>query len=86
VNWGWLGGGAVGGVVAVVMHFRSFLRDRDRRRMKEEVMLVFMRDMAMNHLPHIYHALRQIAKQHGVELDEPPPIKFIEFNGDNKGH
>ena len=36
----------------------------------------FIRDVALNHLPHIYHALRRIAAHQGVEIDDPPPVHF----------
>jgi hypothetical protein len=37
--------------------------------------------MAINHLPHLYHALRQIAGHLGIELTDPPPVQFMELNG-----
>jgi hypothetical protein len=80
MNLGWIGGIAVAGVQLVV-----FLRWAHRRMRDDEINRAFVRDMATNHLPHLYGALRQIAQHQGVELSDPPPIKFIEFNGD-KGH
>jgi hypothetical protein len=41
----------------------------------------FIRDVAINHLPHIYHALGRIAAYHGVAIDDPPPVRFVELNG-----
>ena len=40
--------------------------------------------MAINHLPHLYLALRQIAGHLGIELREPPPVQFLELNGTNR--
>ena len=40
--------------------------------------------MAINHLPHLYHALRQIACHLGLELKEPPPVQFLELNGHDR--
>jgi len=57
-----------------------FLRWLHRRTRDDEIRRAFVRDMAVNHLPHLYHALRQIASQLGLELEEPPPVQFIEFN------
>jgi hypothetical protein len=41
----------------------------------------FIRDVATNHLPHIYHVLWRIAAHHGIEIDDPPPVRFLELNG-----
>lgn len=61
-----------------------FLRWLHRRTRDDEIRCAFVRDMAVNHLPHLYHALRQIASQLGLELQEPPPVQFIELNGQNR--
>ena len=61
-----------------------FLRWLHRRMRDDEVRRVFMRDMAVIHLPHLYHALRQIAAHLGLELKEPPPVQFLELNGDGR--
>ena len=37
--------------------------------------------MALNHLPHLYHGLRQIGNHLGIELKDPPPVQFLELNG-----
>jgi hypothetical protein len=37
--------------------------------------------MAINHLPHLYHALSQIAGHLGIQLKEPPHVQFLELNG-----
>lgn len=44
----------------------------------------FVEDMACNHLPHLYHADRKICEKLGIELEDPPPIRFIKFNGNGK--
>ncbi len=51
----------------------------------DEMRRVFMRDMALNHLPHLYHALRQIGVHLGLEIEDPPPVQFLELNGHGKG-
>ena len=58
-----------------------FLRWLHRRTRDEEIRRAFIRDMAVNHLPHLYHGLRQIAGHLGLELKEPPPVQFLELNG-----
>ena len=58
-----------------------FLRWLHRRTRDDEIRRAFVRDMAINHLPHLYHALRQIAGHLGIELEEPPHVQFLELNG-----
>ena len=67
-----------------LVQFAIFLRWLHRRTRDDEIRRAFVRDMAVNHLPHLYHALRQIASHLGIELKEPPPVQFIEFNGQNR--
>jgi hypothetical protein len=61
-----------------------FLRWLHRRMRDDEMRRVFMRDMAINHLPHLYHALRLIAARLGLELKDPPPVQFLELNDDER--
>jgi len=61
-----------------------FVRWLHRRLRDDEVQRAFVRDLATNHLPHLYHALRLIAAHHGIALDEPPPIRYVEFNGSDR--
>ncbi len=48
-----------------------------------EITRAFVRDIATNHLPHIYNALQKIAAQQGIELDETPLVQFVDLN---RGH
>jgi hypothetical protein len=66
------------------LQFLFFLRWLHRRTRDDEIRRAFIRDMAINHLPHLYHALRQIASQLGIELKEPPPVQFLELNGHDR--
>ena len=66
---------------ALFTQFCLFVRWLHRRVRDSAIEREFVRDMAINHLPHIYHALRQLAHHHGVELKEPPPVRFLELNG-----
>jgi len=65
----------------LLTQFCLFLRWLHRRMRNADIDRAFIRDMANNHLPHIYHALRLIAAYHGIEIDEPPPVRFLELNG-----
>jgi hypothetical protein len=52
------------------------------RRLRDAAMeRAFIRDVALNHLPHIYHALQRIAAHQGIEIDDAPPVRFLELNG-----
>jgi hypothetical protein len=57
-----------------------FLRWLHRRLRDSAIERTFLSDMANNHLPHIYHALRLIAAHQGIDIGEPPPVRFIEWN------
>src|SRR5437868_1874243 len=57
-----------------------FLRWLHRRLRDDEIHRAFVYDVATNHLPHIYDALRAIAEQQGIAQSEPPPLPFIDLN------
>jgi hypothetical protein len=67
--------------VPLIVQLGLFLRWLHRRTLDDEIQRAFVRDMATNHLPHLYHALRHIAQHLGMPLPEPPPIHFLEING-----
>ncbi len=71
-------------IVSIVVQFALFARWLHRRMRDDEIARAFVRDMATNHLPHIYSALRQIAGHLGLELQQPPPIRWLEINGAEK--
>jgi hypothetical protein len=52
-----------------------------RRVRDDEIQRAFVRDLACSHLPHIYTVLRHIANHLRIELPDPPPLRFIEVNG-----
>jgi len=66
--------------VPVVVQFVIFLRWLHRRMRNEEITRAFVRDIATNHLPHIYNALQKIAMQQGIDLDETPMVQFVDLN------
>jgi hypothetical protein len=61
-----------------------FLRWLHRRMRDDEIERAFVHDMATTHLPYIYHALRLIASHLAVELEDPPPLRFLELNGNSR--
>jgi hypothetical protein len=72
---GWLAA-----LVPVLVQFVVFLRWLHRRMRSEEITRAFVRDIATNHLPHIYNALQKIAAQQGITLDETPLVQFVDLN------
>jgi hypothetical protein len=72
-------------IVPVAVQFAVFLRWLHRRMRNEEITRAFVRDIATNHLPHIYNALQQIASRQGIELDETPLVQFVDLNKRRKG-
>jgi hypothetical protein len=37
-------------------------------------------------LPHIYSALREIAAQQGIELEDPPLVRFVDLRNHGSRH
>jgi hypothetical protein len=72
------------GAFTLVTQLFVFFRWLHRRLRDAAIERGFIRDVAINHLPHIYHALRRIADHHGVEIEDPPPVRFLELNGREK--
>jgi hypothetical protein len=70
--------------LSTLAQFAMFIRWLHRRTRDDEIRRAFIRDMALNHLPHLYHALRQIAGHLGLELQEPPPVQFLDLNGHDR--
>lgn len=70
--------------ISSLVQFFIFLRWLHRRARDDEIRREFVRDMAIHHLPHLYHALRQIGERLGLELADPPRVQFLEFNGHDR--
>jgi hypothetical protein len=71
-------------LVPVVVQCVVFLRWLHRRMRNDEITRAFVRDIATNHLPHIYNALQKIAAQQGIELDETPLVQFVDLSRRNR--
>jgi len=67
-------------LIPVAAQFVLFVRWLHRRMRNDEITRAFVRDIATNHLPHIYNALQKIAGGQGIELDETPLVQFIDLN------
>lgn len=73
--------GWITAIAVVCVQFVLVARWLYRRMRDDEINRAFVRDMATNHLPHVYQALRQLAEAQGIELKEPPLVRFVELNG-----
>ncbi len=73
--------GLIAAVCSGALQFVLFLRWLHRRMRDDEISRVFVRDMALIHLPHIYAALQQIAVRQGIDLAETPVVHFSDVNG-----
>jgi hypothetical protein len=71
----------VAAVIPVGVQFVLFLRWLHRRMRNDEIVRAFVRDIATNHLPHIYSALHAIAQKQGIDAPEPPVVRFVELHG-----
>ena len=71
---------------ATLAQFLLFLRWLHRRMRDDEITRTFVSDIATNHLPHIYQALRQIAEEQGIVLEEPPLLRFVDLREKNCEH
>ena len=69
----------IGAAATTLAQFLLFLRWLHRRVRDDEITRTFVSDIATNHLPHIYSALRQIAEEQGITLEEPPLLRFIDL-------
>jgi len=56
-----------------------FLRWMHRRMRDDEIQRVFVRDLALRHLPNIYRALHIIAEQQGIKLEEMPMVNYVDL-------
>ncbi|MGC2526835.1 MAG: hypothetical protein WA639_03750 [Candidatus Acidiferrum sp.] len=68
-------------LVPIAVQFVLFLRWLHGRMRNDEIVRAFVRDIATNHLPHIYSALHAIARKQGIDPQEPPLVRFVEFQG-----
>jgi hypothetical protein len=68
-------------LASVAVQLIVFLRWLHRRMRDDEINRAFIRDMATNHLPHIYERLEQLCAQQGIDRTSAPPIRWLDLNG-----
>ena len=67
-------------IASAGVQFVLLLRWLHRRMRDDEINRAFIRDVATNHLPHIYSALRRIAAEKGIDLEDPPLLRFVDLH------
>jgi hypothetical protein len=67
--------------LTALVQFFLFLRWLYRRVRNDELLRVFVEDMATSHLPHIYERLNQLCDQQGIARSTTPTIHWIKLNG-----
>jgi hypothetical protein len=72
-------------VASAGVQFVLFLRWLHRRMRDDEINRAFIRDVALNHLPHIYSALQSIAQQQGIAIDPAPVVRFVDLHSGSQG-
>jgi len=70
--------------VPCLVQFVMFMRWLHRRVRDDEIQRTFVRDLGYAQLPYIHAALRQIASRFNIELPDPPPLRFLEVNGNGR--
>lgn len=70
-------------IASAGVQFVLFLRWLHRRMRDDEINRAFFRDVALNHLPHIYSALQSIAQQQGITIDPAPVVRFVDLRHSN---
>jgi hypothetical protein len=65
--------------ITAFVQFILFLRWLYRRVRNDEIMRVFVEDMATSHLPHIYRLLERICDEKGIEHSAEPPIRWMDL-------
>jgi hypothetical protein len=59
----------------------AHLRYLHRKMANDALIRQFVIDVATNHLPHLYHGQNKIGSALGIDLGEPPVIRFAQING-----
>ncbi len=56
-----------------------FLRWLHRRMRNEEITRVFVQDIALNHLPHIYKLLQRLCREQGIDAGNSPAVRWLDI-------
>jgi hypothetical protein len=72
------------GVVTLAAQTTAFLTWFFKHTAQMKINNAFIEDIATCHIPYIHSALQQIARAKGIDLAEPPNIKWVQMNGEHK--
>jgi hypothetical protein len=75
LNSYWLGIAA-----SLAVQLVLFLRWLYRRIRNDELLRIFVEDVATNHLPHIYERLEKLCEKQGIERSTLPSIRWVNLN------
>jgi tRNA(Glu) U13 pseudouridine synthase TruD len=67
-------------IFVFAVQFVLFLRWLHRRVRNEEITRVFVQDIALNHLPHIYELLQRLCREQGIDSGNPPIVRWLDIN------
>lgn len=65
-------------ISVLAVQFVLFLRWLYRRMRNEEIMRVFVQDIALNHLPHIYELLQRLCREQGIDGGSSPIVRWLD--------
>jgi hypothetical protein len=65
---------------AVIVQLALFVRWLYRRIRNDELLQIFVEDMATSHLPHIYELLLKLCEQQGIERLPRPSIRWVDVD------
>jgi len=57
-----------------------FLRWLHRRIRNDEITRIFVQDIAVSHLPHIYEVLQRLCNEQGIVGGNPPVVRWLNIN------
>ena len=63
-----------------------FLRWMHRRMRDDEIQRVFVRDLALRHLPNIFGRWATIAEKQGIHLEEQPMVNYVDMRNGGRHH
>lgn len=67
------------GIFVFGVQFVLFLRWLHRRVRNEEITRVFVQDIALNHLPHIYDLLQRLCREQGIDGGNAPIVRWLDI-------
>lgn len=67
-------------ISSLLAQFALGVRWLYRRIRDDEVNRTFVRDMATNHLPHIYQLLLKLCEKQGIDVEPTPPVRWVDLS------